>query len=49
MENDQEIDNDILKWYIVGCHLIQNPKLDDFNKKKLKEFLKTLTLMLNFN
>lgn len=47
VNNDQEIDNDIIKWYIVGCHLIQNPELNQFNKKKLKEFLNTLTLMLN--
>ncbi|GAG77605.1 unnamed protein product, partial [marine sediment metagenome] len=36
-----------LKPYIVGCHIIQNPELNAFNKKKLKEFIKTLSLMLN--
>lgn len=45
---EQEIDNDMIKWYIVGCQIIQKGDLNDFNKKKFKEFLKTLSLMAEF-
>ena len=43
--SEKEIDDDIIKWYIIGCHIIQHPKLDKFNKEKFISFLKTLEQM----
>lgn len=45
MNDSDAKDDDIIRWYLVGCHIIQDPKLDKFRYEKFVSFLKTLFQM----
>lgn len=45
MVENNELNNDILEWYVVGCHIIQNPNLNELSKEKFKDSLNTLKMM----
>ena len=41
-----ELEDEITKWYIIGCQITQHPELDEYCKGKMKSFIDTLLLML---
>lgn len=44
--NSSNLDDEITHWYLIGCHILQHPKLDKFNKEKFASFLETLNRMV---
>lgn len=42
----EEMDEEILEWYIIGCKIVQDPKMTPQNKNDFRECLITLRRMV---